>query len=145
MSCQRDQASLDSFRREYELGVKTHVDRCDAAGKARAAAAATRSVSICKAEQFPGRPYPMSVVQNQPQSYPRTLHRLLYDWLQTEGVAQHTVWRLMFVLYYFVSLKSAPQSEICEKMFSLVVPHSAQCRVNKTLPTPRDLYRATQD
>lgn len=39
---QRDQASLDSFRREYELGVRAQAERCEAAALTTAAAAATR-------------------------------------------------------------------------------------------------------
>ncbi len=39
---QRDQASLDSFRREYELGVAAQAERCETAALTTAAAAATR-------------------------------------------------------------------------------------------------------
>lgn len=40
---QRDQASLDSFRREYELAVRAQAERCEAAAMTKLAAAATRS------------------------------------------------------------------------------------------------------
>lgn len=39
---QRDQASLDSFRREYEVGVRAQAERCEAAALTTVAAAATR-------------------------------------------------------------------------------------------------------
>lgn len=41
-SLQRDQASLDSFRREYELGVRAQAERCEAAALTTEAAALTR-------------------------------------------------------------------------------------------------------
>ena len=46
-SLQRDQASLDSFRREYELGVRAQAERCEAAAVTTAAAALTRSEEHC--------------------------------------------------------------------------------------------------
>lgn len=45
-SLQRDQASLDSFRHEYELGVKAHAERCEAASLTTVAAALTRLEAI---------------------------------------------------------------------------------------------------
>ena len=44
--CQRDQASFDSFRRDYELGVRAQSERYTAAKRARAAASATRWVVL---------------------------------------------------------------------------------------------------
>ena len=43
---QRDQASLDSDRRDYELAVRSQAERCDAAGAARLMSAATRSAMM---------------------------------------------------------------------------------------------------
>lgn len=42
---QRDQASLDSARRVYELDVKAHMRRCEDAAKMRTTAAAARYVA----------------------------------------------------------------------------------------------------
>ncbi|CAM9137868.1 unnamed protein product [Ectocarpus sp. 4 AP-2014] len=44
----RDQASLDSFRRQYELGVRAQAERCEAAAVTTAAAAATRIEKMCR-------------------------------------------------------------------------------------------------
>ncbi|CAM9201758.1 unnamed protein product [Ectocarpus fasciculatus] len=44
----RDQASLDSFRREYELGVRAQATRCEAAAMTTVAASATRIEKMCR-------------------------------------------------------------------------------------------------
>ncbi|CAB1113052.1 unnamed protein product [Ectocarpus sp. CCAP 1310/34] len=41
-------ASLDSFRREYELRVRAHAERCEAAAVTTAAAGATRIEKMCR-------------------------------------------------------------------------------------------------
>lgn len=43
---QRDQASLDSDRRDYDLLVRSHAERCDTAGATRVVSAATRSALL---------------------------------------------------------------------------------------------------
>ncbi|CAM9180110.1 unnamed protein product, partial [Hapterophycus canaliculatus] len=44
----RDQASLDSLRRQYDLGVRAQTERCKAAAATRVASAATRIEKICR-------------------------------------------------------------------------------------------------
>eukprot|EP00752_Nemacystus_decipiens_P002219 g2107.t3 len=44
----RDQASLDSFRRDYELGVRAQAERCEAAALTTATAALTRVEKMCR-------------------------------------------------------------------------------------------------